>query len=377
MSLSLEKTSSAEDVVLFLERNGFSDLVDEFVDNKIDGEDFFAFELRDIKQFIPTFKTRKKFIALWTSITGMEFDSNGAKVDRSTAFPGYSSESNATPEKETGSIFDSVHCDQPVEPATLIQASKEVTETSPCNKTTSNSSKSLLSPHSWIKNFKIPSRWEPNVENALKAGQLTPEQKSALNRQLCMSIMAQHSGQLTAAERNQVAIMLIQKYPCLSGSFGTGHQFWAKKIRDRLLNVGRRDAREHKRNVEASGKVYEKRKPGRKRKLLESSEIPLIPAGETEETVNEQHSQLKAFCKTNKQDVMLVRQLMDGTFPKRRKTILEDNERVWKTLKNYPPLTRGNGSEIKAELGRILKRERVAQEMKEAFSMIRLGCWLL
>ena len=95
--------------------------------------------------------------------------------------------------------------------------------------------------------------------------------------------------------------------------------------------------------------VYEKKKPGRKRKLLESFEIPLIPEGETEQTVNEQHSQLIAFCKTNKQDVMLVRQLMDGTFPKRRKTILEDNERVWKTLKDYPPLTRGNGSEVRKQ----------------------------
>ena len=51
------------------------------------------------------------------------------------------------------------------------------------------------------------------MENALKAGQLTAEQKSAMNRQLCMSIMGQHSGQLTAAERNQVAMMLIQKIP--------------------------------------------------------------------------------------------------------------------------------------------------------------------
>ena len=66
-------------------------------------------------------------------------------------------------------------------------------------------------------------QWEPNVEKALKDGKLTAEQKSALNRQLCMSITAQHTGSVTAAERNQIAMLLIQQYPCLSGSFGSGH----------------------------------------------------------------------------------------------------------------------------------------------------------
>ena len=99
--------------------------------------------------------------------------------------------------------------------------------------------------------------------------------------------------------------------------------------------------------MEAAGLVYEKKKAGRKRKILESSEIvPPIPEGESENTINEQHAQLVAFCKSNKQDVMLVRQLMDGTFPKRRKTVIEENERVWKILKDYPPLAKGKGIEV-------------------------------
>jgi hypothetical protein len=55
-------------------------------------------------------------------------------------------------------------------------------------------------------------QWEPNVEKALKDGKLNPEQKSALTRQLCTSITAQHSGSVTAAERNQIAILLIQQW---------------------------------------------------------------------------------------------------------------------------------------------------------------------
>ena len=38
-----------------------------------------------------------------------------------------------------------------------------------------------------------------------------------------MSITAQHTAPVTAAERNQIAMLLIQQYPCLSGSFGSGH----------------------------------------------------------------------------------------------------------------------------------------------------------
>ena len=46
---------------------------------------------------------------------------------------------------------------------------------------------------------------------------------------------------------------------------------------------------------------------GRKRKLVEPSQIiPAIPEGETDVTINEQRDQLVAFCKSNKQDMMLV-----------------------------------------------------------------------
>ena len=56
---------------------------------------------------------------------------------------------------------------------------------------------------------------------------------------------------------------------------------------------------QNKKSVEAAGLVYENKKAGRKRKILESSEIvPPIPDGESEQTINEQHAQLVAFCKS-------------------------------------------------------------------------------
>ncbi len=90
--------------------------------------------------------------------------------------------------------------------------------------------------------------------------------------------------------------------------------------------------------MEAAGLVYKKKKAGRKRKIVESLEIvPPIPEGESENTINEQHAQLVAFCKSNKQDVMLVRQLMDGTFPKRRKTVIEETKGFGKSSKIIHP----------------------------------------
>jgi len=38
--------------------------------------------------------------------------------------------------------------------------------------------------------------------------------------------------------------------------------------------------------------------------------------------------------------------LMDATFPLRRREILTNNLRVWKLLKEYPPLENGNGNEV-------------------------------
>ena len=41
---------------------------------------------------------------------------------------------------------------------------------------------------------------------------------------------------------------------------------------------------------------------------------------------------------------------MDTTFPFRRRDVLLNNVRVWKLLKEYPPLENGNGSEVSVSL---------------------------
>ena len=56
----------------------------------------------------------------------------------------------------------------------------------------------------------------------LERGSLNPNEKNALNRQLTSSILA-HSDLPNIHERNHIALLLVQKYPCLKGSYGTGH----------------------------------------------------------------------------------------------------------------------------------------------------------
>ena len=65
-------------------------------------------------------------------------------------------------------------------------------------------------------------QWEPDVEQGLEKGDLSPEQKNSLVRQLCTTIMAQ-TEVLRFSEREHIAMLLVNQYPFLKGSFGAGH----------------------------------------------------------------------------------------------------------------------------------------------------------
>ena len=89
-------------------------------------------------------------------------------------------------------------------------------------------------------------------------------------------------------------------------------------------------------------------KCGRKKVQSPASTIPAIPDGETDDTLDEQKKELKELCSRGSPDLRKVKQLMDATFPIRRKSILTDNMRVWELLKDYPPLEFNSGSEVNA-----------------------------
>ncbi|XP_046843748.1 uncharacterized protein LOC124437860 [Xenia sp. Carnegie-2017] len=143
----------------------------------------------------------------------------------------------------------------------------------------------------WLSKFCLPTRWEPAVEEALKRQELNQNEKNALNRQLTSSILA-HTESPTVHERKHIALMLIQKYPFLKGSFGSGHQLWANKIADRVLNLRRRASRAQKRKRLEEGVLIPKGKPGRKSKKSACNSLPSLPEGETEAAIVIQQKQL-------------------------------------------------------------------------------------
>ena len=100
MELQLTKQSTEDQVIRFLQENGFEeDLIDVFKGkpnmqllwpstdsfrwlmshlsfclpkaNSVDGEDFFDLDFVTINSFIPKLKVRKRFIAVWTKQTHM------------------------------------------------------------------------------------------------------------------------------------------------------------------------------------------------------------------------------------------------------------------------------------------------------------------
>jgi len=187
---------------------------------------------------------------------------------------------------------------------------------------------------------------------------------------LCTTISAQASV-LPFSDREYVAMLLIKQYPFLKGSFGTGHQIWSKKIMNRMANLNKRANKQGKQLFQSEGEPATssaaKGKPGRKKQVLAANIIPGIPDGETVDTLQDQKQQIQQKCREGSPDLSTIRMLMDATFPLRRREILTNNLRVWKLLKEYPPLENGNGNEIRAELQRILGEADCCKSMKYAF----------
>ncbi len=55
---------------------------------------------------------------------------------------------------------------------------------------------------------------------------------------------------------------------------------------------------------------------------------------------------LDMFRKPGTQDLAQVKNLMDYTYPKRRRDVILDNTRVWKLLQDYPFLKDDKGTQV-------------------------------
>ena len=102
----------------------------------------------------------------------------------------------------------------------------------------------------------------------------------------------------------------------------------------------RRSARNEKRKLEESGAApIPKAKPGRKKTKASSKSaatIPIIPEGETEETLEYQRQQLVDMHRNGDEDMSKVNQMMESTYPLRRRKLLLEHTRAWQLLQDYP-----------------------------------------
>lgn len=117
-------------------------------------------------------------------------------------------------------------------------------------------------------------------------------------------------------------------------------------MEERILNLRRRAARNERKKHEENGVQLPKGKPGRKRKSLNHASIPDIPEGETEETMEDQRKEIIKIHRNGTQDLPRIKTLMNNTFPKRRRNVLQDNARIWQILEDYPCLKDDKGIEV-------------------------------
>ncbi|CAB4030392.1 predicted protein, partial [Paramuricea clavata] len=261
---SINLNSSVDDVVDFLEEAGLGELKAKFQECEVDGNTFINMDLVDLNALTPKLKLRRILRNKWTEITGMKFSAEGEKLPQ----PGKLSDSLSlgpalafgTPEcsrpAQSGSR-SGLHDTPLVAPSLTPSACNEEGESSPSTNTDAHIGSSIKRKSSvdgrcvssskkrvclfdsknkdvehtrssngeytyWLEKFEIPSKWEPMVQAALDNGELTVENKNALNRQLCTSLYA-CTDKVTKSERDHVAMRLVKKYPCLKSPVGAGH----------------------------------------------------------------------------------------------------------------------------------------------------------
>lgn len=119
-----------------------------------------------------------------------------------------------------------------------------------------------------------------------------------------------------------------------------------EKIQERFANMKKKISKENKKMMELHGIEVTKAKPGRKKKVVKSCVLPPIPEGETLQTLESHRLKLLDMTRKGIKNLDAAKQLMDLTFPKRRRNVIEDNTRVWKFLEEYPCLKDDKGTQV-------------------------------
>lgn len=227
-----------------------------------------------------------------------------------------------------------------------------------------NSEKKVLP--GWLSKFQLPSRFSASVELGLKAGYLTPNQKSELVRDICMSIN-NFTTNPKRSEREWIAKQIIAKYPCMAGKIlvdsDTEWGYLEVKIFNRMKKIQK--PKRLAGTSEGDGGPSKAKK--QKTKMHIWSEQPDMPEGETLETLRTYANENREEVKRNPKKQKLHKDFMDKTFALRRHDILTAPKLVKDVLLEYPSLK--NFIHLKAELCRIFGDNEIPTKVREKYQM--------
>ena len=119
-------------------------------------------------------------------------------------------------------------------------------------------------------------------------------------------------------------------------------------MKDWFENINKKKNKEMKKFHRQEGVEVPKREPGQKKKATHpSAVIPAIPEGVTEDTYTDQRKRTTdEWSKKSNKDYNLIKDLMNDTYPMRRREILTKNLRVWEILDQFPNFASKSGGEV-------------------------------
>ncbi|XP_028418111.1 uncharacterized protein LOC114543235 [Dendronephthya gigantea] len=226
-----------------------------------------------------------------------------------------------------------------------------------------------------FKDYKLLDKFSPAVTNALEHNCLSQTQRSEFIRDICTDISSSGVYFLNKAERNQVALAIVTKYPHLKDSIGSGLGSWSESIKNRFKHVRKYASKKRKNSAMNDGDSETRdtsvhaSNPSKPRKMDFWNIIP-NPVG-TESIQNDHLAEMQKECQKPRmaQDKNKIKELMNVTYDLRRKEILTTTVPVKEIIKKYPPLASVNG--LRYEFCRIMEDDCATKDIKERFSSYR------
>ncbi|XP_028418112.1 uncharacterized protein LOC114543236 [Dendronephthya gigantea] len=241
----------------------------------------------------------------------------------------------------------------------IFTTSMEVDETKTSSDTPVTPKSTLRSPFVYtekknrmlFKDYKLLDKFSPAVTNALEHNCLSQTQRSEFIRDICTDISSSGVYFLNKAERNQVALAIVTKYPHLKDSIGSGLGSWSESIKNRFKHVRKYASKKRKNSAmndgdsETRDSSVHASNPSKPRKMDFWNIIP-NPVG-TESIQNDHLAEMQKECQKPRmaQDKNKIKELMNVTYDLRRKEILTTTVPVKEIIKKYPPLASVNGED--------------------------------